>query len=147
MRGFQPRVPDDETNRWRFLVDRFVEKNREELAGLLWGLVREWGAESKDTLGIDLLPVPHFIRCSREALEKLDRSVGREIQEMLGIVARYDPEEEVAIVVIGNGQVKLIYYKPERTPRDCFENLSGDLDTTIGRLEGEMLAEIDPLPR
>ncbi|WP_422661929.1 beta-carboxysome assembly chaperone CcmS [Pannus brasiliensis] len=143
---FGQSIPDDQANLWRYQVDRFVEDNREKLAGLLWGLLQEWGEDSKDILGIDLKPSPHFIRCSREALEKLNRRVDRQIQEILGIVDRYSREDEVAIVAIGHGQVKLIYYKPDRSPRDCFEDLSIDLDTLIQQLETEMVSEIDPLP-
>lgn len=143
---FGQSIPDDPANLWRYQVDRFVEENREKLAGLLWGLLQEWGEDSQDILGIDLQPSPHFIRCSREALEKLNRRVDRQIQEIIGIVDRYSREEEVAIVVIGHGQVKLIYDKPDRSPRECFEELSIDLDTLIQQLEGEMRSEIDPLP-
>jgi hypothetical protein len=145
MRFDQP-IPDDDANQWRFQIDRFVEENRTELAALMWGLLQEWGRESKETLGIDLKPEPHFICCSRDALEKLNRKVDRKIQEILGIVARYNPEEEVAIVAIGNGQIKLVYYKPDIVPPECFEKLSIDLDTLIRQLETKMASEIDPLP-
>jgi hypothetical protein len=94
----------------------------------------------------DLAPSPHFICCSREALEKLNRKVDHKIQEILGILARYHPEEEVAILVIGEGQVKLVYFKPDLSPPECFKNLALDLQTLIQQLETEMSSGIDPLP-
>jgi hypothetical protein len=146
MMRFDPPIPDDQANQWRYQVDRFVEENHEKLAALLWGLRQEWGAESQEALGIDLAPKPHFICCSREALEKLNRKVDHKIQEILGILARYNSEEEVAILVIGEGQVKLVYFKPDLSPPECFDNLALDLDTLIQQLEAAMSSEIDPLP-
>jgi hypothetical protein len=145
MRFEQP-IPDDPTNQWRYQLDQFVEENQEQLAGLMWGLLSEWGAGSQETLGIDLKPQPHFICCSREALEKLNRKVSLKIQEMMGIIDRYNPSEEVAIVAIGDGQVKLIYFKPDPSPPECFDSLTLDLDSLIQQLETKMLAEIQSFP-
>jgi hypothetical protein len=35
------------------------------------------GKSQTDTLGIDLQPEPHFIRCSRQSLEELNKNVDR----------------------------------------------------------------------
>jgi hypothetical protein len=146
MMKFDQPIPDDADNQWRYQLDQFVEENQQELAGLMWGLLSEWGEDSQETLGIDLKPQPHFICCSREALEKLNRKVNHKIQEMIGIIDRYNPREEVAIIAIGDGQVKLIYFQPESSPPECFDRLEIDLDTLIQQLEAKMLAEIQSFP-
>jgi len=79
MRFEQP-IPDDPANQWRYQLDQFVQENQQELAGLMWGLLSEWGEDAQETLGIDLKPQPHFVCCSREALEKLNRKVNCKIQ-------------------------------------------------------------------
>jgi hypothetical protein len=146
MMRFEQPIPDDPANQWRYQLDQFVQENQRELAGLMWGLLSEWGKDTQETLGIDLKPQPHFVCCSREALEKLNRQVNRKIQEMLGIIYRYNPSEEVAIVAIGDGQVKLIYFQPDLSPPECFDRLEVDLDTLIQQLETKMLAEIQSFP-
>jgi hypothetical protein len=145
MRFEQP-IPDDPANQWRYQLDQFVEENQEQLAALMWGLLAEWGEDSQETLGIDLKPQPHFICCSREALDKLNRKVNHKIQEIIGIIDRYNSSEEVAIVAIGDGQVKLIYFQPDPSPPECFDRLEVDLDTLIQQLEQKMLAEIQSFP-
>ncbi|PSF34576.1 hypothetical protein C7H19_18600 [Aphanothece hegewaldii CCALA 016] len=122
---------------WRYKLDQFVEENQESLAAVSWGLHQEWG-NTKETLGIDLKPSPHFVCCSREALETLNKKVNRKVQEILGILDGYDPREEVAIIGIGNGQIKLVYFKPETSPPDCYAQSEQDLDTLIGQLEQKM---------
>lgn len=124
-------------DQWRYKLDQFVEENQESLAAVSWGLHQEWG-DTKETLGIDLQPSPHFVCCSREALETLNKKVHRKIQEILGILDGYDPKEEVAMIGIGNGQVKLVYFKPELPPPVCFEQIDQDLDTLIEQLEQRM---------
>jgi predicted HTH transcriptional regulator len=146
MMKFEQPIPDDPANQWRYQLDQFVEENQEQLAALMWGLLTEWGEDSQEILGIDLKPQPHFICCSREALDKLNRKVNHKIQEMLGIIDRYNPSEEVAIVAIGDGQVKLIYFQPDPSPPECFDRLEIDLDTLIQQLEQKMLAEIQSFP-
>ncbi len=118
-------------------LEQFVQENKEALAALSWGLKEEWG-ETKDSLGIDLLPRPHFIRCSREALEKLNQRVESKIQEVLGILDGYQPSQEVAIVAIGKGKIKLIHYRVECPPAVSLQQLQGDLDSLIQRLEKRM---------
>jgi hypothetical protein len=129
--------PNDLENQWRYKLDRFVEENQQSLAALAWGLSQEWG-DSRETLGIDLKPHPHFVCCSSDALETLNRKVDRKIQEILGILDGYDPIEEVAIIGIGDGQIKLIYFRPDPSPRACFEQTNGDLNALIMQLEQKM---------
>jgi hypothetical protein len=131
------RPPEDEANQWRYILDDFVEEHWQALAAVAWGLRQEW-EDSKDVLGIDLKPKPHFIRCSRSALEQLNRKVGRKIQEILGIVDGYDPATEVVAIAIGNGQLKLIFFQPDLSPQTCFEQIEGNLDVAIAQLEKQL---------
>jgi hypothetical protein len=130
--GSQP--PNDEVNRWRFLLDEFVAENEQALAALAWGLLQEWG-ENKETLGIDLKPKPHFVCCSRATIETLNRKVNRKIQEIIGILDNYNPETEVVAIAIGEGQIKLLYFQPKPPPPDCFEQYGGNVDILIEQLE------------
>ncbi|MEA5510030.1 hypothetical protein VB715_09665 [Crocosphaera sp. UHCC 0190] len=133
--------PDDLTNQWRYQLDRFVQENSGSLAALSWGLLAEWG-DSRDALGIDLQPQPHFVRCSRPAIEELNRKVDRKIQEILGILDGYNPQEEVAILAMSQGQIKLIHYRSEPTPPQCFDEKKQDLDSLIQELETIMSQQI-----
>ena len=126
--------PEIAEQKWRSQLDFFVTDYEEQLAALAWGLKQEWG-KSKDVLGIDLKPTPHFVACSQDNLEKLNRNTKGRIQEILGIVDGYDPELEVVIIVIGEGQVKLVNFQPETTPGDCFAATDGDIDQLISTLE------------
>ncbi|MGF1478420.1 MAG: hypothetical protein ACFB4I_02870 [Cyanophyceae cyanobacterium] len=125
--------PRNAENRWRFQLDQFVQKNQQPLAALCWGLKQEWG-DSNVVLGIDLHPHPHFVACTREAIEELNRNVNNQLREILGILDGHDPKTEVVIIGIGEGQVKLIHFEPKLPPSDCFKN-SGDIDTLITELE------------
>ena len=127
----QPERPED---KWKHQLDRFAKEYQQELAALSWGLFLERG-ESEDTLGIDLLPTPHFVYCPKTAIEDLNRRVQNHIQEILGIVDAHNPEKEVLIVGIGNDQLKLIQFEPEPAPPTCFEQLAEDVDTLLNRLE------------
>ncbi|MCZ8189390.1 MAG: hypothetical protein O9326_06510, partial [Microcystis sp. LE19-338.1B] len=60
MMRFEQAIPDDPANQWRYQLDQFVQENQQELAGLMWGLLSEWGEDAQETLGIDLKPQPHF---------------------------------------------------------------------------------------
>jgi hypothetical protein len=131
---FSNLLPDDEANRWRYQLDQFVEENQQDLAALAWGLAEEWG-NSQETLGIDLKPQPHFVCCPREAVEKLNRKVNKKLQEILGIIDGYQPTQEVVILGIGDGQIKLIHFQPDPPPPICFEEFGGDLDSLIQQLE------------
>ena len=126
--------PEIAEQKWRSQLDFFVTDYEQELAALAWGLKQEWG-ESDDVLGIDLQPTPHFVACSQESLEKLNRNTRGIIQEILGIVAGHDPESEVVIVGIGEGQLKLINFQPKSTPAECFAAEQQDIDRLISTLE------------
>lgn len=129
--------PEIAQQKWRSQLDFFVTDYEQQLAALAWGLKQEW-AESNDVLGIDLQPTPHFVACSQDNLEKLNKNTRGRIQEILGIVDGYDPELEVVIVVIGEGQVKLINFQPETTPAECFAAIDGDIDQLISTLEATL---------
>jgi hypothetical protein len=132
-------LPDTPENQWRFQLDDFVRDHQQELAGVFWGLLREWG-DTQDILGIDLKPQPHFVACPKQNIRELNRKVSGYLQEVLGVLDNYQPEVEVALIAIGEGQIKLIYYKPEIPPPDCFTNVVTDLDRSIEVLE-KRLAE------
>lgn len=125
--------PIGEEGKWRQQLDLFVKANQPELAALSWGLFLEKGDE--DTLGIDLQPTPHFVFCPKSALEQLNNNVDNQLQEILGLVDAHQPEKEVLIVGIGNGQIKLIHFEPQPTPPLCFEQVAVDVDTLLNTLE------------
>jgi hypothetical protein len=114
-------------------LNQFVRENKESLTALALALQSEWG-ETKDCLGIDLLPKPHFVRCSREAIETLNQKVDSKIQEILGILDGYKRSEEIAIMAIGRPEIDLIHYKIEGEPLDSPDNL----DSLIQLLETRM---------
>lgn len=125
--------PEIAEQKWRSQLDFFVDDFQQQLAALAWGLKQEW--EDNDVLGIDLKPTPHFVACSSEELLKLNRNTRGRLQEILGIVDGYDPEVEVVIIAIGDGQIKLINFQPEMTPADCLAATDSDLDGLISSLE------------
>ncbi len=139
MMQFGESIPDNLENQWRYQLDRFVNENKQDLAALAWGLKNEWEDE-KDVLGVDLEPEPHFIRCSRQSLEELNNNVEGKIQEILGICDNYNYHEEVAMIAINKGQIKLIYYQCEPFPSVCFEEKQSSLDSLIEQLESTMKA-------
>ena len=139
MMQFGESVPDNSENQWRYQLDRFVTENKQALAALAWGLKNEW-ENDRDVLGIDLEPEPHFIRCSRQSLDELNRNVEGKIQEVLGIVDNYDYNEEVAMIAINEGQIKLIYYQCEQSPSVFFDEENMSLDGLIEQLESTMKA-------
>jgi hypothetical protein len=125
--------PEIVAQKWRSQLDHFVTDYEQQLAALAWGLQQEWG-DNQDILGIDLQPTPHFVACSPESLEKLNKNTKGQIQEILGIVDGRDQATEVVIIAIGEGQIKLINFQPETTPPDCFA-LNGDIEQLIDSLE------------
>ena len=131
--------PEIARQKWRSQIDSFVIDYESQLAALAWQLRQEW-ENNNDVLGIDLKPQPHFVACSYKDLEILNKNTRGQLQEILGIVDNYDPETEVVIVAIGEGQVKLINFQPESTPSDCFTATDGDVDRLIATLE-EALAQ------
>lgn len=130
-------LSDDAANQWRFQLDEFAKAHRPQLAALAWGFRQEW-ADTENHLGIDLEPQPHFVSCPRDAVEKLNQRVDSKLQEILGILDGYNPETEVAIMAIAKGQIKLIYFQPDPSPSECFENLGSDLDSLILDLETKL---------
>lgn len=134
MFDFGDNRPEIAEQKWRSQLDLFVTDYEQQLAALAWGLKQEWG-ESDDVLGIDLQPIPHFVACSQDSLEKLNKNTRGIVQEILGIVDNYDPAVEVVIVGIGEGQVKLINFQPKITPAECFTTMKSDIDGLISSLE------------
>lgn len=139
---FSNSLPDNTENQWSYQLDKFVQENQQQLAALAWGLLQEWG-NNKDALGIDLKPKPHFVRCSRESIEELNAKVDRQIQEILGVLDGYKPEEEVVIIALGKGHIKLINFQPNPSPLICFEQAKEDIDTLIKQLEESMTEQIN----
>ncbi|NEO97165.1 MAG: hypothetical protein F6K58_00285 [Symploca sp. SIO2E9] len=129
---------------WRLRLDKFVKNYKQELAALAWGLFLEKG-ESDDTLGIDLKPKPHFIYCPREAIEKLNNKVDNQLQEILGFVDAHKPEQEVLLIGISNGQLKLVQFESEPTPPDCYQQVGESVDSLLERLEQLLSEEIGEL--
>ena len=127
--------------KWRSHVDWFVQDYQPQLAALVWGLQQEWQNDGT-IVGIDLQPTPHFIPCSPDALQKLNKRVGGRIQEILGIISGADPTKETYIICIGGGQLKLIYFEAEPSPQVCFESHGDDLDQLIADLEKTMAETI-----
>jgi hypothetical protein len=134
MFDFGDHRPEIAEQKWRSQLDLFVTDYEQELAALAWGLKQEWG-KSDDILGIDLQPTPHFVACSQDSLEKLNQNTKGIVQEILGIVDHYDPEVEVVIVGIGQGQIKLINFQPKKSPVECLAATNLDLDGLISTLE------------
>jgi len=132
-------VPEE---KWRWQLDNFVDKHEQKLAALAWGLQKEWG-ELDSLLGIDLKPKPHFVACSKDSLEKLNKSTKGRIQEILGLMDGYQREQEVLILAIGEGQVKLLHFQPETNPHKCFIEENQDIDALITFLESAMTLSIE----
>lgn len=121
---------------WKIKLDQFSQKYQQQLAALAWGTYLEQREQEKpEILGIKLKPTPKFVYCPREALEKLNRQVNGLLQELLGIVDGYKPEQEVVIIVIGEGQIKLINFAPEPNPPVCFEQITENTYTLQNQLE------------
>ncbi len=142
MIGFGKNRPEIEQQKWRSQLDRFVEENQKQLTALVWGLQQEW-QNSDNILGIDLQPQPHFVVCAKKDIEKLNQNTKGQIQEILGIIDGYQPETEVLILAIGEGQVKLINYQPTSAPPDCFAEVTEGIDRLIEILEAALGEIID----
>ena len=134
--------PEKAEDKWKHQLNRFAQDNKQELAALAWGLFLERG-ESKDSLGIDLQPTPHFVYCPRKAIEQLNRNVENHLQEILGIVDAHKPEKEVLIIGIGNDQIKLIQFEPEPPPSTCFEQVGENVDILLERLEQRLAQQLE----
>jgi hypothetical protein len=142
MMMFDRTQPNPGENNWRNQLNQFVKANQQELAALSWGLFLERG-ESKDTLGIDLEPTPHFVYCPRDAIETLNGKVENQLQEVLGVVDAHDPKQAVLIIGIGRHQIKLIEFEPEPPPPTCFEQVATDVDTLLERLEQRLTEQLE----
>lgn len=132
--------PETGDNKWRRQLDKFVKENQRDLAALFWGLWLENG-NSQGTVGIDLQPTPHFVYCPQAAIENLNERVENRLQEILGIVDNHQPEEEVVMIGIGKGEIKLIQFAPEPPPPVCFEEVGKDVNDLLDLLEGRMEKE------
>ena len=124
-------------DKWRWQLDDFARDHQQQLAALAWGLQQEWGGLNH-ILGIDLKPKPHFVKCDREAIEKLNHNTNKQLQEILGLIDGYKPEEEVLIIAIGEGQIKLIHFQVEPIPSVCFQEEKEDIDALITTLEASL---------
>lgn len=122
---------------WKARLDRFARENAWDLAVLAWAFHSERG-DSEEMLGIDLKPTPHFISFSREAIERLNRNVSGQLQEILGILDGHDPDKEVLYIALGDGQLKLIHFAPEPPPPVCFEESDCDLTDLADDLEARL---------
>ena len=137
MMEFNNNLPNQNKNNWQHQLDKFVKSHHKELAALAWGLHLEKG-ETDETIGIDLKGTPKFVYCSKAAIETLNRNVDGKIQEILGLIDGYKPELEVLMIAIGDGQIKLIYFQPEISPPNCFEQLGQNFDALLEILEIRM---------
>ncbi|MFM7365221.1 MAG: hypothetical protein ACKO11_12155 [Cuspidothrix sp.] len=133
--------PETEENKWRGQLDRFVKDNQPELAALFWGLWLENG-NSQGTIGINLLPQPHFVYCPQTELEKLNDRVENRLQELLGIIDNNKPETEVVMIAIGKGEIKLIQFAPKLSPETHFHKLGKNIDELMDLLEQRLVAQI-----
>lgn len=141
MNKLNTNLPNKDKNNWQHQLNKFVRNNQKELAALAWGLHLEKG-ETDETVGIDLKGTPKFVYCSKAAIETLNRNVDGKIQEILGLIDGYKPELEVLMIAIGDGQIKLVYFQPEISPPDCFEQLGQDVDNLLEILETGMSESI-----
>ena len=140
MFNFSNPKPPSQEHEWQNKIDQFAHNHQDILAALAWGTYQEQQnvkeeKEAVDILGIDLKPEPHFVHCPRENLEKLNIQVNGLLQEIIGIVNGYKPEEEVVMIAIGEGQIKLVNFAPELPPPDCFDSLGKDTYTLQSDLE------------
>lgn len=130
-------MTDHPIKRWKQQFEQFGQDYQKELAAIAWGLRQEWG-DTQDTLGIDLYPTPHFVCCSHEAIARLNQQVDQKIQEILGIIENYNPQEEVVILVIGKIHLKLIHFQPDPFPPQCLADHELTLDQLIQILEQKL---------
>ncbi|MGB0562983.1 MAG: beta-carboxysome assembly chaperone CcmS [Spirulinaceae cyanobacterium] len=122
---------------WKARIDQFTQAHQQELAALAWGIYQQ-DPDTTDTIGIDLKPEPHFVTCKREALDRLNQNVGGHLQELLGIRDNADLNNEVVMIVIGEGQLKLIYFAMEPSPAVCFEQVGQSVEALMTQLEADL---------
>ncbi len=126
--------PNAGNEAWKYRLDRFADEYQQQLAALSWGLHLQ-NPNGDETLGLDLQPTPHFVFCSREAIENLNRNTGNRLQETIGLIDAHQPETEVLIVAIGAGQIKLLYFEPDVPPPTCFKQLQQTPEEILRELE------------
>lgn len=131
-------------NLWRRQLAQFARDNQKDLAALSWGLWLE-RQNKEEALGINLKPVPHFVYCSRQAVEELNRKVNNYLGEVLGVIDNHNPEKEVLIIGIGEGQLKLIQFQTEPAPPVCFQQIGADVNTLLDRLEERLSQQMNVL--
>lgn len=136
--------PETAENLWRRQLAQFVKDNQKDLAALAWGLWLE-RQNKEEALGIDLKPVPHFVYCPKKAVEELNQKVNKHLQEILGVLDNHNPEKEVLIIGIGEGQLKLIQFETEPAPPVCFEQVGADVNTLLDRLEQRLAQQVNAL--
>lgn len=131
--------PNGENEAWKYRLDRFSDEYAHQLAALSWGLHLE-NPDHEETLGLDLHPTPHFVFCSREAIERLNRNTGNRLQETIGLINAHQPEKEVLIIAIGAGQIKLLYFEPDIAPPTCFEQSEQGTEEIARELEERLIS-------
>lgn len=140
MPGFFSPSVDPAEQSWRQQLELFVESHQQELAALTWGVTLNPEAEP-GVLGVDFQPSPHLVFCSVAAIAELNRRVDNQIQEILGIIDAHQPEEEVLILGLGNGkgfEFKLIQFKPEPAPPQCYERSIANGQAQLQQLEQQL---------
>ena len=138
MLSFESLSPQ-EKDPWRLHLDRFVEENQRQLSALVWG----WRQQKKDPeiiFGIDLKPKPHFFSCAQSAIQRLNQQLNHQIQEILGILDNHDPAEEVVLLALHEGQIKLLYFQPNPSPPVCFEQQTLEVNELLLQLEDKLAA-------
>ena len=136
MLSFESLSPQ-EKDLWRLQLDRFAEENQRQLSALVWG----WRQQENDpdlVFGVDLKPKPHFFSCSSSAIQRLNQQLNHQIQEILGILDNHDPTEEVVLLALQEGQIKLLYFQPNPSPPLCFEQQSLKVDELLHQLESKL---------
>ncbi len=137
MFGFgRPPSPSPD-QQWMQTLDIFVRAQQREFAALTWALAQEQ-ADPPETLGIDLRPTPHLIACPKPALESLNRKVGGQLRELLGVIDGYQPERELLLLGIGEGQIKAIVLEPDLPPPDCLAQFDGDVAAVRAAIEPQL---------
>jgi hypothetical protein len=134
-----PEKPEDE---WRRILADFAKTNDRDLAALSWGLWQDKQLE-ENVIGIDMIPTPHFIYCPKSAIAQLNTNVDNRLREVLGILDGFNPEKEVLIFGICDGQIKLINFETEPPPPECFTEVGADINTLLDRLEARLQGKVE----
>ncbi len=133
--GSSPLPPPE--RQWMQVLDSFVREYQREFAALTWALACEARPE-REILGLDLRPTPHFVTCPKTAIAALNRKTGDRLREVLGIIDGYQPEQELLLLGIGEGQIKAIMFEPDLPPPDCLAQYGGDVSAARAVLEPQL---------